>query len=250
MGEFGIGQPVPREEDPYLVRGDGRYVDDVSARRADARLCAALTALARHASKSIDVEPRAAARPASLQILTGNDPAVLALGLQRPRHRASAATARRSSPRRSRCSRATRVRYIGEPVAMVIAETLERGQGRRRADRGRLRGPAGGRPRWRRRSRLARRRCGTSCPDNIAFLHEVGNKAATEKAIAAADHVIKHRMRDQPPHHRVDGAARLSRRIRSARRPLHAALHGAGTAHRCGAPWRRTCSGSRTTRSA
>ena len=30
MGEFGIGQPVPREEDPYLVRGAGRYVDDVT----------------------------------------------------------------------------------------------------------------------------------------------------------------------------------------------------------------------------
>ena len=29
MGEFGIGQPVPREEDPYLVRGAGRYIDDV-----------------------------------------------------------------------------------------------------------------------------------------------------------------------------------------------------------------------------
>ena len=27
MGEFGIGQPVPREEDPYLVRGAGRYVN-------------------------------------------------------------------------------------------------------------------------------------------------------------------------------------------------------------------------------
>lgn len=33
MGEFGIGQPVPREEDPYLVRGAGRYVDDVQAVR-------------------------------------------------------------------------------------------------------------------------------------------------------------------------------------------------------------------------
>src|SRR6478672_4013813 len=30
MGEFGIGQSVPREEDPYLVRGAGRYVDDVT----------------------------------------------------------------------------------------------------------------------------------------------------------------------------------------------------------------------------
>ena len=30
MGEYGIGQSVPREEDPYLVRGAGRYVDDVT----------------------------------------------------------------------------------------------------------------------------------------------------------------------------------------------------------------------------
>ena len=30
MGEFGIGQSVPREEDPYLVRGQGRYCDDVT----------------------------------------------------------------------------------------------------------------------------------------------------------------------------------------------------------------------------
>ena len=31
MGDYGIGQSVPREEDPYLLRGAGRYVDDVSA---------------------------------------------------------------------------------------------------------------------------------------------------------------------------------------------------------------------------
>ena len=30
MGEFGIGQAVPRFEDPRLVRGEGRYVGDVS----------------------------------------------------------------------------------------------------------------------------------------------------------------------------------------------------------------------------
>jgi carbon-monoxide dehydrogenase large subunit len=27
--KFGIGQPVPRTEDPTLVRGEGRYTDDV-----------------------------------------------------------------------------------------------------------------------------------------------------------------------------------------------------------------------------
>ena len=28
MGEFGIGQPVPRTEDPRLLRGGGQYGDD------------------------------------------------------------------------------------------------------------------------------------------------------------------------------------------------------------------------------
>lgn len=27
---FGIGQPVPRKEDPTLLRGEGRYTDDIS----------------------------------------------------------------------------------------------------------------------------------------------------------------------------------------------------------------------------
>ena len=30
MGEFAIGQPVSRFEDPRLLRGGGRYVDDMS----------------------------------------------------------------------------------------------------------------------------------------------------------------------------------------------------------------------------
>lgn len=30
MMKFGVGQPVPRNEDPILVRGEGRYTDDVS----------------------------------------------------------------------------------------------------------------------------------------------------------------------------------------------------------------------------
>ena len=30
MGEFALGQPVPRFEDPRLLRGGGRYVDDLA----------------------------------------------------------------------------------------------------------------------------------------------------------------------------------------------------------------------------
>ena len=28
--KFGIGQPVPRSEDPRLLRGQGRYTDDIN----------------------------------------------------------------------------------------------------------------------------------------------------------------------------------------------------------------------------
>jgi carbon-monoxide dehydrogenase large subunit len=29
MGEYALGQPVPRSEDPRLLKGGGRYVDDI-----------------------------------------------------------------------------------------------------------------------------------------------------------------------------------------------------------------------------
>src|SRR5271170_302716 len=30
LTKFGIGQPVPRTEDPRLLRGEGRYTDDIN----------------------------------------------------------------------------------------------------------------------------------------------------------------------------------------------------------------------------
>src|SRR5713226_8000332 len=30
LQKFGVGQPVPRTEDPRLVRGEGRYTDDIN----------------------------------------------------------------------------------------------------------------------------------------------------------------------------------------------------------------------------
>ena len=32
MGEFAVGQSVPREEDPRLLTGGGEYLDDVNLR--------------------------------------------------------------------------------------------------------------------------------------------------------------------------------------------------------------------------
>ncbi len=30
MLKFGVGQPVPRREDPTLLQGQGKYTDDIS----------------------------------------------------------------------------------------------------------------------------------------------------------------------------------------------------------------------------
>src|SRR5436190_22484074 len=82
MGDFGIGQPVPREEDPYLVRGAGRYVDDVKL-VGQARAYVLRSPHAHARIVTIDASP-AKSLPGVLLVLTGEDPALLALGLQRP----------------------------------------------------------------------------------------------------------------------------------------------------------------------
>src|ERR1043166_4277510 len=192
MGEFGIGQPVPREEDPYLVRGAGRYIDDVKL-IGQTRAYVLRSPHAHARIRKIDARAAKAA-PGVLLVLTGDDPAILALGLQKPhmprKRRDGSPMVATPQPHLAR----DRVRYVGQPVAFVVAETLDQAK-----DAAELieidyedlpaittleEATAPGAPAvW------------DECPDNIAFLHEAGNRAAAEKAIAAADIVIRHRMR-------------------------------------------------------
>src|SRR5262249_37375855 len=123
MGDFGIGQPVPREEDPYLVRGAGRYVDDVGA-VGQARAYVLRSPHAHAKIARIDAT-EARAMPGVLLVLTGNDAQVLRLGLLRPhmpRKRRDGTPAFVSSQPFLACER---VRYLGDPVAFVVAETVE-----------------------------------------------------------------------------------------------------------------------------
>jgi carbon-monoxide dehydrogenase large subunit len=191
MGDFGIGQPVPREEDPYLVRGAGRYVDDVRlVGQARAHVLRSPHAHARIVT--IDASP-AKSMPGVLLVLTGEDPALLALGLQRPwahrKRRDGSPMFISPQPYLAR----GRVRYIGDPVALVVAETLDQAKDAAEAisvEYDELPAIAtleeaiapGATAVW------------DDCPDNVAFIHESGNKAATEKAIASAAHVVRHRM--------------------------------------------------------
>ena len=82
------------------------------------------------------------------------------------------------------------VNYVGDHVAFVVAETRDAGEGRRRADRGRVRGPAG---------RGGHRRCPGAgaaqvhpeAPGNLAFDWHYGDEAAVQAAFAKAAKVVK-----------------------------------------------------------
>ncbi|HEY4405756.1 MAG TPA: xanthine dehydrogenase family protein molybdopterin-binding subunit [Xanthobacteraceae bacterium] len=191
MGEFGIGQPVPREEDPYLVRGAGRYVDDVTL--PGQMLAYVLRSPHSHAAIVKIDTARAKALPGVRLVLTGNDPDILALGLQQPWH-----------PRKRRDGSPAfispqpllargRVRYIGDPVALIVAQTLAQAKDAAEAiEVGYESLPAvtsivdavlpGAPAVW------------DDCRDNQAFVHELGNNAAVERAFAAAAHVVRQRL--------------------------------------------------------
>src|SRR6516225_11879740 len=120
--KFGIGQPVRRFEDVRLITGRGRYQDDiVLPRQAYAVFLRSPHAHARIVS--IDVEAARAA-PGVLAVYTGAD--YKADGLSMPK----AAMPRKKrdgspmfAPQRPALV-VDRARYVGDPVAMVIAETL------------------------------------------------------------------------------------------------------------------------------
>jgi carbon-monoxide dehydrogenase large subunit len=188
MGEFGIGQPVKRLEDQRLLRGEGRFHNDVNLPgQVHAVIVRSVHAHAR--IRSIDT---GAAQAASgvLAVFTGADIARDGLGtmqmtLKRKRPDGSPMFA---PPHRGLCQ--DRVRYVGDPVAMVVAETLAQAEDAAalvRIDYEPLPSVTataeaiGGAPVW------------AECPDNVSNLYEAGDRAATDAAFAAADRVIHRR---------------------------------------------------------
>jgi len=191
MGQFGIGQPVPREEDPYLVRGAGRYVDDVTVPgQLRGYVLRSPHAHARIGKISVDA---ARAMPGVHLVLTGRDPAIMALGTQRPlvprkrRDGSPAVPAPQSALAREV------VHYAGDPVAFVVADTLHQAKDAAEAieiDYEPLPAIASVEEAVKPGSPAANE----AYPNNQSYLYEVGDKAAVERAFAGATHVVKHRM--------------------------------------------------------
>ncbi len=113
---------VPRIEDAALLRGAGRFTDDVRAPgQAEACFLRSPHAFAR--IRSIDTAP-ARAMPGVLAVLTAADMTAAGVGtLSHPVPQTGRDGARLIVPRRPALADG-RAMHVGEPVALVVAETL------------------------------------------------------------------------------------------------------------------------------
>ena len=120
--KFGIGQPVPRREDPTLLRGQGRYTDDLVL--PNQAWCVMVRSQVAHGTiKGIDTA-EARAMPGVLGVWTAADLDAAGYG---PLKTLIPVPNRDGTPMKMpvRRSLATgKVRFVGDPVAFVVAETL------------------------------------------------------------------------------------------------------------------------------
>src|SRR3954449_1005469 len=124
--KFGVGQPVRRFEDQTLITGKGRYTDDIHFDKAAQAYV--LRARVAHANiRSIDTTA-ARGMPGVLLVLTGDDIKADGLG-DVPCH--APLNNKDGSPRHDTPRPALavgKVRHLGQPVALVVAETLLQAQ--------------------------------------------------------------------------------------------------------------------------
>ena len=189
MGQFGIGQPVRRFEDRRFLRGEGRFQNDVNL-LGEAHGVVLRSPHAHARIRALDTRAALAA-PGVLAIFTGDDLAAAGLGtmgvpFQRKRPDGSPMFARAHLG----LAQGT-VRFVGEPVAFVVAETLAEAR-----DAAELVAvdyeilPSVTDTADAVEAKIA---VWDECPDNISNLFEAGNKAATDAAFAQAAHIVRRR---------------------------------------------------------
>jgi carbon-monoxide dehydrogenase large subunit len=118
--KYAIGQPVPRKEDATLLRGHGRYTDDINL-PGQAHAYMLRSSIAHGRIKSIDTSA-AKAMKGVLAIITGED--VKAYGTLQSAlpFKSKDGTDLKKPPRPALPT--DKVRFFGDPIACVVAETL------------------------------------------------------------------------------------------------------------------------------
>ncbi|MGO8868586.1 MAG: xanthine dehydrogenase family protein molybdopterin-binding subunit [Alphaproteobacteria bacterium] len=188
MGKFAFGQSIRRREDARLLTGDGRYADDINLpRQSYAYILRSPHAHARIRGISTG---KAKAMPGVLAVFTGADLARDGIGtiplLTPTTNRDGSIAPAPPYP----CLALDRARYVGDAVALVVGETLAAardGADAIEVDYSPL-------PAW---SETAVADAGhpariwDEAPGNLCFDWEIGDKSATDKALAAAPHRVK-----------------------------------------------------------
>lgn len=187
MGKYALGQSVPRSEDPRLLRGGGRYADD----RSMPGMLHGYVLRSPHAHAKISAidTDAAASSPGVHAVLTGADWQALGWGdvPGDPPRKLRDGTTAFAPPFPALVL--DRVRYVGDCVAFVVADSRAQAQDASElievdyaplpavTDTALAASP--GAPLvW------------DDAPNNIAFVHLVGDKAAADAAFDAADHVV------------------------------------------------------------
>ncbi|MFN3890583.1 MAG: xanthine dehydrogenase family protein molybdopterin-binding subunit [Beijerinckiaceae bacterium] len=190
MTRYSISQPVRQVEAPRLLQGRGRFTDDVTL---DNQAYAVFLRSPHAHAEIAKIDTRAALQaPGVIAILTGDDYAADGLGHVRgpspAKKRDGSAMFRPPRPGLTR----DRVRHVGQPVAIVIAESIA--DAKDAAERieveyktlpivlstaeGNLPGAP---PVW------------AECPNNEPVYASKGNRETADQVFASADHVVRDR---------------------------------------------------------
>ncbi|MDH4073487.1 MAG: xanthine dehydrogenase family protein molybdopterin-binding subunit, partial [Gammaproteobacteria bacterium] len=122
MGKYGTGQAIRRTEDQRFLTGTGRYTDDISL-PGQAHIQFFRSPYAHGRIRTLDVEDARQA-PGVIAVYTADD--LAAAGITEV-HGGGSPPSSLTPPRPPQNQRALahdRVRYVGEPVAAVVAESV------------------------------------------------------------------------------------------------------------------------------
>jgi len=188
VGRFGVGQSVRRVEDVRFLTGRGQYLEDV---RLPGELCAHFVRSPHAHARIVSINTdQAKAEPGVVRIATGADFAAEKLGgMPNIAPMAGKGGSKQVTPPHPAIP-VDMVRYVGEPVAVVIAETAA--QARDAAELVEVEyeslpavialddALAKGAPLvW------------PEAPNNVSLDWEIGDQAATDAAFAKAAHVTR-----------------------------------------------------------
>ena len=183
MQSFGKSQPIRRVEDQRFLRGEGRYVDDIAPEGSLHALF--LRSPVAHATITGIDTAEAAAMPGVAMVMTAADLDGQDASLDYVKVSKSAA-----GPLRPVLPK-DRIRFVGEAVAMVVAETLSQARDALEAivldydERpAKVDNAPGGET------------VHEEAPDNVAYDWQIGDKAAADAAFDEAAHVVKAEISD------------------------------------------------------